>query len=91
MEATYRKNVAGRRQACKDLAALHMAGKLQEVRDWVEANGAAMGRSQHWKDACRFLVEKFDGAEALADDGDTRRVQDWAILQGITYMNMHAS
>lgn len=84
MEATYRKNVAGRRQACKDLAALHMAGKLREVRDFVAIHGASLGRSKEWKDACRFLVEKYDNA---TDD----RVSDWAILQGITYMNMHAS
>jgi hypothetical protein len=87
VEASYRKNVAGRRQVCKDLAALHMSGQYRNVRDWVEENAAALGRTQEWKNACAFLVEEFDKAESHPD---ADRIRDWAILQGITYMNMYA-
>ncbi|MEQ4716109.1 hypothetical protein [Nonomuraea sp. B19D2] len=87
MEGSYRKNVAGRRQAVKDLTDLYMAGKLREVRDWVEANAIDMGRNQRWKDSCHFLVDNYD---AGATTEEPERYRDWAILQGITYMNLHA-
>ncbi|GAA2294241.1 hypothetical protein GCM10010149_47770 [Nonomuraea roseoviolacea subsp. roseoviolacea] len=87
MESSYRKNVAGRKQACKDLAELYEVGKLQEIRDWVEANAIDMGRTRQWKDSCRFVVDNYDAAATQEDPDRYRR---WAILQGITYMNMYA-
>lgn len=87
MESSYRKNVDSRRQACRDLAQLREAGKLREIRDWVESTGIGLGRTRLWVDSCRFLIDNFDVADTTENPDHYR---DWAILQGITYMNMHA-
>ncbi|MFI9591026.1 hypothetical protein [Nonomuraea sp. NPDC052265] len=87
MESSYRKNAASRRQACEDLADLYEAGMLREIRAWVEATGIGLGRTRLWVDSCRFLIDNFDVADTTEDPNHYR---DWAILQGIIYMNMHA-
>ncbi|GAA3473863.1 hypothetical protein GCM10018965_084160 [Nonomuraea roseola] len=85
---TYEKNLEGRRTACTDLSDLYLEGKLKEVRDFVAERGIHLGRTERWKDACKFLVDNFDVADTHEDPDHYRR---WAILQGITFMNMYAS